>query len=134
MQDKPLQASTIHTRFVNVRGVIRAAMQDRMLAHDVTANAKLPRRRKASAAMSIPTPSEVGNLLHQEDSQFVAFIGLCALGGLRLGEAAALQVGDVDFLKREIRVTRQVQRANGKQVEIRPRKYGSERTIYAPTN
>jgi integrase len=32
----------------------------------------------------------------------------------------------------EIRVTRQVQRANGKQVEIRPPKYGSERTIYAP--
>jgi integrase len=51
---------------------------------------------------------------------------------LRLGEAAALQVGDVDFLKREINVTRQVQRANAKQVEIRPPKYGNERTVYAP--
>ena len=55
MQDKPLQASTIHTRFVNVRGVVRAAVRDRLLAHDVTANTKLPRQRKASAAMSIPT-------------------------------------------------------------------------------
>lgn len=63
---------------------------------------------------------------------FVAFIGLCAFGGLRLGEAAALEVGDVDFLKREIHISRQVQRANGKQVEIRPPKYGSERIVYAP--
>ena len=132
MQDKPLQASTIHTRFVNVRGVVRAAVRDRLLAHDVTANTKLPRQRKASAAMSIPTPAEVGKLLCEAHSHFAAFIGLCAFGGLRLGEAAALQVGDVDFLKREIRVSRQVQRANGKQVEIRPPKYGSERTIYAP--
>jgi integrase len=100
MQDKPLEASTIHTRFVNVRGVIRAAVQDRVIAHDVTSNAKLPRRRKASAAMTIPTPPEVGSLLQHADPHFVAFVGLCAFGGLRLGEAAALQVGDVDFLKR----------------------------------
>ena len=132
MQDKPLQASTIHTRFVNVRGVVRAAVRDRLLAHDMTANTKLPRQRKASAAMSIPTPAEVGKLLCEAHSHFAAFIGLCAFGGLRLGEAAALQVGDVEFLKREIRVSRQVQRANGKQVEIRPPKYRSERTIYAP--
>jgi integrase len=126
MQDKPLQASTIHTRFVNVRGVVRAAVKDRLLAHDVTATTRLPRQRKAAAAISIPTPAEVGSLLRDADSRFQAFVGLCAFGGLRLGEAAALQVGDVDFLKREIRVTRQVQRANGKQVEIRPPKYGSE--------
>jgi integrase len=132
MQDKPIQASTIHTRFVNVRGVVRAAVKDRLLAHDVTATTRLPRQRKAAAAMSIPTPAEVGNLLREADSKFVAFVGLCAFGGLRLGEAAALRVGDVDFLKREIRVSQQVQRANGKQVEIRPPKYGSERIIYAP--
>jgi integrase len=132
MQDKPLQASTIHTRFVNVRGVVRAAVRDRLVAHDVTVNAKLPRQRKASGAMSIPTPVEVGKLLRGADAHVAAFVGLCAFGGLRLGEAAALQVGDVDFLKREIHVRRQVQRANGKQVEIRSPKYGSERTVYAP--
>jgi integrase len=132
MQDKPLMPSTIHTRFVNVRGVVRAAVRDRLLAHDVTETTRLPRQRKAAAAMSIPSPAEVGELLRKADSQFVAFVGLCAFGGLRLGEAAALQFGDVEFLKREIHVSRQVQRANGGQVEIRPPKYGSERTIYAP--
>ncbi len=57
---------------------------------------------------------------------------MCAFGGLRLGEAAALKVSDVDFIRKLIRVDRQVQRANGKQVEIRPPKYGSNRTVYAP--
>ena len=41
-------------------------------------------------------------------------------------------MSDIDFLRKEIRVERQVQRANGGQVEIRPPKFGSERTIYAP--
>jgi integrase len=82
--------------------------------------------------MSIPTPAEVSKLLGSADEPFVAFIGLCAFGGLRLGEAAALQVADVDFLKREIHVRRQVQRANGKQVEIRPRSTGQSARCIPP--
>ena len=74
----------------------------------------------------------MGELLGRADDKFAAFIGLCAFGGLRLGEAAALKVSDVDFIRKLIRVDRQVQRANGKQVEIRPPKYGSSRTVYAP--
>jgi integrase len=132
MQDKPLEPSTIRTRFTNVRGVIRAAVRDRMLSHDVTVNVKLPRQRKAAAAMVIPSPTEVGSLLREADPRFMAFIALCAFGGLRLGEAAALKVSDVDFLRKEIHVARQVQRANQKQVEIRAPKFGSERTVYAP--
>jgi integrase len=132
MQDNELQPSTIHTRLTNVRGVIRAAVRDRKLSHDVSEGVRLPRQRKATAAMSIPTAEEVGKLLDGAHGHFVAFIALCAFGGLRLGEAAALQVGDIDFLKREIHVRRQVQRANAKQVELRAPKYGSERTVYAP--
>lgn len=57
---------------------------------------------------------------------------MCALAGLRLGEAAALQVADVDFLRRQISVQRQVQRATGGAVEIRLPKYGSERVVPIP--
>jgi integrase len=71
--------------------------EDKLSRHLNTGPAiDLPRQRKASAAMSIPAPDEVGKLLREADSRFVAFIGLCAFGGLRVGEAAALQVGDVD--------------------------------------
>jgi len=57
-------------------------------------------------------------------------VALCAFAGLRLGEAAAVQVGDVDLTARTIAVQRQVQRAGGDAVEIRPPKHGSERTVF----
>jgi integrase len=132
MQDKPLEPSTIRTRVTNVRVVIRAAVRDRVLGIDPSEGVKLPRQRKAAAAIRIPTPEEVGRMLDGAAPSFRAFIGLGAFGGLRLGEAAALKVSDIDFLKREIRVERQVQRRNGGLVEIRAPKCGSERTVYAP--
>ena len=132
MKDRPLEPSTIHTRFVNVRGVIRAAVADRYLARDMTVKVKLPRRRKDEAAMRIPRPPEVGAILRGADPEFVAFVALCAFGGLRLGEAASLQVGDINFLRKEIRVERQVQRMKGVEVDVRAPKFGSERTVYAP--
>ena len=66
------------------------------------------------------------------DVRFRPFIGLCAFAGLRLGEAAAVKVGDIDFLRRTLTVSRQVQRADRFHVEIRPPKYGSERVVYLP--
>jgi len=70
-------------------------------------------------------------VLAVEDTGHRALFALCAFAGLRLGEAAALQVGDVDFLARTIHVARQVQRENGGGVEIKLPKYGSERQVYA---
>lgn len=133
MQDKGLASTTIRTRFQNVRSVIRAAVRDRVLAHDVTAAVRLPRQRSAAKAMTIPSPADVGRLLRESTPAFAAFVAVCAFAGLRLGEAAALQVGDINFLRREIHVRRQVQRAPGRhQVEVRAPKYGSERTVFAP--
>ncbi|MGR7025463.1 tyrosine-type recombinase/integrase [Geodermatophilus sp. URMC 62] len=61
---------------------------------------------------------------------FRAFVGLCGFAGLRLGEAAAVRVGDVDFLRRTLTGARQVQRAPGGAIELRAPKYGSERQVY----
>ena len=46
-------------------------------------------------------------------------MALAAFAGLRLGVAAGLQVGDVDYLRRVLLVRRQVQRAPGGAVEVR---------------
>ena len=78
---------------------------------------------------------------------FTAYVALCAFAGLRRGEALGVQVGDVDFLARTLRVTRQLQRAKpadiasgkdlvqaagGITVIVRRPKYESERTVYLP--
>ena len=91
--------TTVKTRFVIVRSVFRAAVSDRIIANDPSTGVALPRRRKADAAMRIPTVEEVGLLLSHADSPrvstrkgFRAYVALCAFAGLRKGEAASVQV------------------------------------------
>jgi integrase len=131
MIDDGLAATTIRTRFANVHNVVRAAVRDGHLARDVAERVRLPRARKAAAAMTIPTPAEVGAGLRAADDDFAAFVAVCAFAGLRRGEASALRVSDVDFLRREIHVQFQVQPGDGEN-EVRRPKYGSERAVYAP--
>jgi len=130
--------TTVKVRFVIVRSVFRAAVNDRVIVSDPCAGVALPRRRKTTATMRIPTVEEVGRLLAHADSArvstrkgFRAYVALCAFAGLRKGEAAGLQVGDIDFLRRQLTVSRQLQR-DGKTWVARPPKYGSERAVYLP--
>lgn len=132
LQDAKLMPSTIRTRFANVRTAIRAAVRDRHLARDVTETVKLPRQRRASAAMSIPTSEELGAVIRAAEGWFTAYVAVCAFAGLRRGEACALQVGDVDFLRKELYVRRQVQWTDDGRMEIRGPKYASERTVFIP--
>ena len=132
IQDKDLEPTTIRTRFANVRNVIRAAVRDRCMPRDVADRIRLPRQRKASAAMVIPTADEVGAVIRAAHDGYAALIAVCAFAGLRRGEASTLRLPDVDFLGKEIRVTRQVQSTDDGGMEIRPPKYASERTVYIP--
>lgn len=150
-----LAPTTIDTRFTIVRGVFRAAVADRLIASDPTAGVVLPRKRKAEASMRIPSHADVAKLLIAAEPAnrpgsrpgFTAYVALCAFAGLRRGEALGLQVRDIDFLGRTLRVTRQLQRAKPADVEagrdlvkaaggitvvVRRPKYESERTIYLP--
>lgn len=130
MNTAGLAPGTIKTRYVNVRSVFRAAVKDRVIGMDPTDNVRLPRRRRADAAMTIPTPEDVGLLLAVADTQMRTFIALCAFAGLRLGEAGGVQLRDVDFVRKRLKVTRQVQRAPGATIEVRAPKYGSERVVH----
>jgi integrase len=132
MQVAGLKPGTIRTRFRNVARVFRAAVDDRVIPLDPCKGVSLPAVRRAEAAMQLPTAAQVGALLQAADESFAAFLGLCAFAGLRLGEAAAVQVGDIDFLRRTLKVSRQVQRGGGPNVEVRAPKYGSERTVFLP--
>ena len=130
--------TTIKTRFVIVRSVFRAAVADRVIAADPTVGVALPRRRKVEAAMRIPTVEQVGRLLAHADSNrvstrhgFRAYVALCAFAGLRKGEAAGVQVGDIDFALRRLTVSRQLQR-DGSTFVARLPKYGSERVVHLP--
>jgi integrase len=111
--------------------VFKAAIRDQVIAVDPSVGVRLPRRRHKDAQMTIPTPHEVRRVLDVAPDRFRPFVALCAFAGLRLAEATALQIDDVDFLHRTIAVRRQAQPAPGGGIEVRLPKYGSERDVYA---
>ncbi len=111
MVNRGLAPGTVHTRVNNVRAVIRGAVADKLIPSDPSVGVVLPRRRRASAAMTLPTAAQVGSVLEAAEDAFRPFVALCAFAGLRLGEAAGVRVEDVDFLRRTLTVARQVQRA-----------------------
>ncbi len=126
-----LAASTIKTRLNYVQMSFRAAAGDRRIVTSPAAGVKAPRGRRAEVAMRILTAEEVQRVL-SEAGHFRPFIEACVFAGLRLGEAAGLQLRDVNFLGRTIMVARQVQGATMKTTKVVPPKYESERTIYVP--
>lgn len=130
---KSLAASTVHTRFNYVHGAFLSAVRDRVIAVDPCDGVKLPRKPKADVGASrIPTPESVGEAIRQAPDWFSTFIAVCAFAGLRLGEAAGLQVRDVDFLRRTLRVQRQVQGTSASNTKVVPPKYESDRLIHVP--
>jgi len=130
MVSRGLAAGTVHTRFGNVRAAFRAAVADRVIGEDPCTGIVLPKRRRAAASMSIPTPEQVGALMKAAEGPFRAYLALCAFAGTRLGETSGAHIEDVEFLPRTLRVRRQVQRTTGTGFEIRPPKYGSERDVF----
>lgn len=130
-----LAPSTIRTRYNYVRMTFKAALKNRIISVDPSADVDLPRTRRAEMVMTeaLPTSEEVGRVLgHLEGTQFRTFIAVCAFAGLRLGEAAGLQVGDVDFLRRTISVRRQIQGQTEATATVVPPKQGSERIVHVP--
>jgi integrase len=95
---KGLAASTRRTRYNYVRMAFLAAVKARVLRQDPTAGITPPRVAKSEGKLKIPTPEQVAAALHETPDHFPAFIAVCPFAGVRLGEAAGLQVGDIDFL------------------------------------
>lgn len=127
-----LAPGTINTRFNNVGSVLRGAVRDQFISRNPAEGVTLPRQRRREAAMVLPTSEQVKAILEASSETFRPFVALCAFAGLRLGEAAAVQVGDIDFLRKRLQVTRQIQRESGGGLEIRAPKYGSERAVFLP--
>lgn len=126
-----LAPSTVRTRLNYVQMAFRAAVLDKVIPESPTATIKAPRPRRADVAMHVLTLEQSAAVL-AASGVFRPFVEVCLFAGLRLGEAAGLQLGDINFLGRAIDVRRQVQGSSIASAELVAPKYGSERTIYVP--
>ncbi len=90
--------------------ILDDAVRDRMLAANPARGVKLPKRPpRRNVYLSV----EQLNRLADESGRYRSLVLLLGVGGLRWGEAAALRVCDVDFLRR--RVDAAPQRRQGRQ-------------------
>ena len=138
MQAAGLAESTIRTRYNYVAMGVRAAVgtliqkdPSALARRGAGAGVRLPKPPRSNT-MRIPEPAQVAAIYDAAQPHFRPFIAVCMLAGLRLGEAAGLQLGDVDFLRREIKVQRQVQGESRATLRIVAPKAGSARTIAVP--
>jgi integrase len=89
----------VQTAYSVLARILDDAVQDRLLASNPARGVKLPKR---PPRRNVYLTANQLNALADESGRYRSLVFLLGVGGLRWGEAAALRVGDVDFLRRRI--------------------------------
>jgi integrase len=92
-------------------GMLAAAVRDQRISRNPCDGVPLP--RLTAKAQRFLDHTELQQLADQAGPYRVMVLVL-GLAGLRFGECAALRVGDVDLLRRRLRVSRSMSEINGK--------------------
>lgn len=104
-----LAPATVRVVYAYARAIFRAAVEDRLIPVS-PCRAKLP---AIPATQVIPiTTAQLGRLIAATDPRYQALVITGAGSGLRPGELRGLTVDRVDFLRRTIRVDRQLGEPN----------------------
>ena len=124
LEAKGLAAGTIRNVHDVAWRIFDAAVHDRIISRSPFVKIKLPPLKTNEVV--VPTIEEVVALADAVDDRWRAVIVTLAGSGLRIGELLGLQVRDVDFLRRTIRVERQ-RAQDGRLTE--PKSPSSVRTV-----
>ncbi|MGC7247376.1 site-specific integrase, partial [Mycobacteroides abscessus subsp. massiliense] len=92
-------STVVRTAYDVLARILDDAVRDRRLAVNAARGVKLPARsRRKNVYLSADQLAQ----LARESGRYQSLVLLLGIAGLRWGEAAALRVGDIDFLKRRI--------------------------------
>lgn len=123
----PATVEVVYRYFVSV---MRAAVDDRVISRNPCVRIKLP---KVDAAVVVPmTVDEVRRLHDAMPDRLAATVTVAAGTGLRVSECLGLTVDRVDFLRRSLRVDRQLIMAAGVDVFGPPKTAASVRSVPIP--
>lgn len=101
-----LQPGSVRNVYDVLFRVMDSAAEDRVIASNPCKRIALPKGTKGEVIP--PTVEEVERVTEKTAERYRALIVLLAGSGLRIGEALGLDVGHVDFLRRRVRVERQL--------------------------
>lgn len=108
--------------------ILDDAVRDRILASNPARGVKLPKRPPRH---NVYLNTGQLDALAVESGRYGSLVLLLGVGGLRWGEAAALTVADIDFLRRQVRLHRNAVKVGGR-IEVGSLKSNKNRTIVLP--
>ncbi|HEX9993811.1 MAG TPA: tyrosine-type recombinase/integrase [Acidimicrobiales bacterium] len=127
-----LAPATVEVVYRYVAAIFRAAVADRVVATSPAARVTLPRAERATVEpLAVEAVEAIAAAL---PPRYRALVALAAGTGLRQGEAFGLTVDRVDFLRRTVRVDRQLLLLPGGPPTLAPPKTeASRRTVPLPS-
>jgi integrase len=120
--------SLVRVTYSVLARILDDAVKDRMLAANPARGVKLP--RQAPPRNTYLTATQL-DMLASEAGPYRSLVLLLGVSGLRWGEAIALRVCDVDFLRRRIELHRNVVRVRS-QFVVGSLKSNKNRTVAVP--
>lgn len=123
--DAPASPTTVRNCHMVLAQILDLAVQDRMIPSNPARGVKLPSKIPGVKVYLTATQLET---LVDECGDMGDLVALLGTSGLRYGEATALRVGDIDFLRRRVRVERNVRHTSDGPVYGTP-KTGERRTV-----
>lgn len=128
----PLHPSTIKHAFVSTNKVFRYAIKHRLISHNPATGTDLPSVQLAQSFNPVfLSPDEIEALAAELDGNAPdgLFVRLAAFTGLRSGEIQALQIRDVNLLRRQLEVRRTLFRTKDGMTEGTPKSEKSTRSV-----
>lgn len=113
-----------------IRSILRAAVDDGLLARSPAADLDPPKRPPSKRRFL--SDDEVDALVTEIPDRWKAFVLVAAYGGLRFGELCGLRLEHVNFLRRVVRVEDTIVEAGGK-LHAGPTKSGAGRSVALPS-
>jgi integrase len=120
--------SIVRTAYSVLARILDDAVRDRMLASNPARGVKLP--PKAPQRHIYLTGEQLARLA-DESGRYRSLVLMLGVGGLRWGEAAALRVGDVNFLRRRVHLHHNAVMVNDR-VIVGTLKSHKDRTVALP--
>jgi integrase len=130
---RDLAPTTVVSYYRCLAAIMKAAVDDGLIAKSPCVGIKLPRRAAASSALVLLDVAKVNDLADAMPERYRAAVLVQAGLGLRQGELCGLTVDRVDFLRSTVRIDRQLLDADeGAPVFGPPKTQASARVIPLP--
>lgn len=124
-----LASSTVESYFRVLAAIMRAARRDRLIHESPTDGIRLPRSDRSRSALVPLTTAQVLQLADAVPDRYRALVLTSSGLGLRQGEACGLTVDRVDFLRRSVRIDRQLVTPSTGPVHLGPVKTASSNRV-----